>query len=73
MSTPQHDPLTALITAGFPLEGISEDQRAVFATLSPEEVTLLIDLRTRLDAMAPKVQAYDVAGTTCSGGQETKR
>jgi len=62
MSTPQHDPLTALIAAGFPLEGISDDQRAVFATLSPEEVTLLIDLRARLDAVEPEVQAHNVAG-----------
>ena len=62
MSTPQSDPLAALDAAGFPLQAITEEQRAVFATLSPEEVALLIDLRARLDAVEPEVQAHTVAG-----------
>jgi len=62
MSTPQHDPLAALAAAGFPLETITEEQRTVFATLSAEEVTLLIDLRARLDAVEAEVQADNVTG-----------
>jgi hypothetical protein len=62
MSTPQPDPITALTAAGFPLEAVTDEQRSVFATLSAEEVALLIDLRARLDAVEPEVQAHTVAG-----------
>jgi len=63
MSTMQNDQLAALEAAGFPIHAITEEQRAVFATLSEEEVALLVDLRARLDAVEPEVQAHtDVAG-----------
>ncbi len=61
--TMQSDQLSALAAAGFPIDSITDDQREVFSTLSPEEVSLLIDLRARLDAVEPEVQAHtDVAG-----------
>jgi hypothetical protein len=62
MTTPHTDPLTTLAAAGFPVDAISDEQRAVFATLSDEEVALLTDLRARLDALEPEVQAHTVAG-----------
>jgi hypothetical protein len=62
MSTPHSEQLAALTAAGFPLDAITEEQRAVFATLSAEEVALLIDLRARLDELEPEVQAHTVAG-----------
>lgn len=62
MTTPNSDPLTALAAAGFPIDAISDEQRAVFASLSTEEVALLTDLRARLDAVDSEVQAHNVAG-----------
>jgi hypothetical protein len=63
MTMHQEDQLAALEAAGFPIGSITEEQRAVFGTLSDEEVALLIGIRTRLDAVEPEVLAHtDVAG-----------
>ncbi|HEV2888225.1 MAG TPA: aroma-sacti cluster domain-containing protein [Jatrophihabitans sp.] len=64
MTSPQNDQLTALAAAGFPIDSITQEQRAVYSSLSEDEVTLLIDLRARLDAVEPEVQAHtDIAGS----------
>ena len=63
MSEPHNEQLAALEAAGFAISSISEDQRAVYSSLSAQEVALLIDLRYRLDEVEPEVQAHtDIAG-----------
>ena len=63
MSIETPDQLLVLETAGFPVDAITPEQRAVFASLSTDEVNLLIEIRGRLDAVAPEVQAHtDIAG-----------
>jgi hypothetical protein len=55
--------LKALTDAGFNVDALSEEQLEVLAALTPEEMALLVDIRGRLDAAAPEVQAHaDVAG-----------
>ncbi|MFJ4779978.1 aroma-sacti cluster domain-containing protein [Streptomyces sp. NPDC088762] len=52
-----------LAAAGFDLDALSEEQYEVLRALGPEELALLVDIRGRLDAAAPEVQAHaDVAG-----------
>ncbi|MFJ8163715.1 aroma-sacti cluster domain-containing protein [Streptomyces sp. NPDC096136] len=60
---PSEPTLEALAAAGFDLDALSEEQHEVLRTLAPEELALLVDIRGRLDAAAPEVQAHaDVAG-----------
>ncbi|GAA0290084.1 hypothetical protein GCM10010302_30700 [Streptomyces polychromogenes] len=60
---PAEPTLEALAAAGFDLDALSEEQFEVLRTLDPQEVALLVDIRGRLDAAAPEVQAHaDVAG-----------
>ncbi|MFE1230183.1 aroma-sacti cluster domain-containing protein [Streptomyces sp. NPDC059442] len=55
--------LEALAAAGFDVDALSEEQHEVLRVLTPEELALLVDIRGRLDAAAPEVQAHaDVAG-----------
>jgi len=55
--------IAALASAGFPVDSFTDEQREVFRTLSPEELTLLIDIKARLDEVEPDVQAHaNVAG-----------
>ncbi|MBW5483978.1 aroma-sacti cluster domain-containing protein [Streptomyces sp. NPDC001586] len=55
--------MEALTAAGFDLDALSEEQYEVLRALAPEELALLVDIRGRLDAAAPEVQAHaDVAG-----------
>ncbi|MFJ2932571.1 aroma-sacti cluster domain-containing protein [Streptomyces sp. NPDC087219] len=55
--------LEALAAAGFDVDALSEEQQEVVRALTPEELALLVDIRGRLDAAAPEVQAHaDVAG-----------
>jgi hypothetical protein len=57
------DALAGLREAGFPVDLLPEDQIAVLADLSADELTLLVDLKRRLDAAEPEVQAHvTVAG-----------
>ncbi|KIF07306.1 hypothetical protein PL81_02700 [Streptomyces sp. RSD-27] len=60
---PSEPTLEALAAAGFDLDALSEEQYEVLRALAPEELALLVDIRGRLDAAAPEVQAHaDVAG-----------
>lgn len=72
-TAPPHDPapggspagptLEALTAAGFDVDALSDEQHEVLRALTPEELALLVDIRGRLDAAAPEVQAHaDVAG-----------
>lgn len=61
--SPSEPTLEALAAAGFDLDALSEEQYEVLRALAPEELALLVDIRGRLDAAAPEVQAHaDVAG-----------
>ncbi|WP_395513710.1 aroma-sacti cluster domain-containing protein [Streptomyces racemochromogenes] len=60
---PAEPTLEALAAAGFDLDALTEEQHEVLRALAPEELALLVDIRGRLDAAAPEVQAHaDVAG-----------
>ncbi|MEY2242488.1 aroma-sacti cluster domain-containing protein [Streptomyces sp. NPDC005070] len=62
-SAPDHERLRALEDAGFPLHSLSPEQREVLQDLSAQELTLLLDLKQRLDAAEPEVQAHsEIAG-----------
>ena len=52
--------LAALEAAGFPVAAFSPEQSAVLAGLSGAEVALLTELKRRLDAVEPEVQAHNV-------------
>ncbi|WP_258050320.1 aroma-sacti cluster domain-containing protein [Streptomyces finlayi] len=55
--------MEALADAGFEVDALSEEQHEVLGALTREELALLVDIRGRLDAAAPEVQAHaDVAG-----------
>ncbi|MEZ0111179.1 hypothetical protein ABH920_005194 [Catenulispora sp. EB89] len=61
--SPANPALTALAAAGFPLDTLSEEQVVVLGSLSPQELDLLVDLKTRLDELEPEVQAHtNIAG-----------
>ncbi|MEU0353716.1 aroma-sacti cluster domain-containing protein [Streptomyces cyaneofuscatus] len=49
--------------AGFPVDLLTEEQRVVLSELTPQELTLLLDVKNRLDAVGPEVQAHgEIAG-----------
>jgi hypothetical protein len=50
--------LAALAEAGFPIDMCTDEQLAVFAGLSAEEVRVIVDIKARLDAVEPEVQAH---------------
>lgn len=54
--------LRALEAAGFRVNDLTEDQRAVLAGLSQDEVNMLLSIQQRLDAAGPDVQAYRLGG-----------
>lgn len=57
------DPLARLAEAGFPLEALPEEERAVLADLSPAETELLLGIKQRLDEAEPEVRAHgEIAG-----------
>jgi hypothetical protein len=57
------DVLRILAEAGFPVAGFTPEQRAVFTTLTPEELALIVDIKGRLDEVEPEVPAHaTVAG-----------
>jgi hypothetical protein len=60
MTDADWNPLTALRTAGFPVDDLTDEQRTVLAGLSAEEVALLLDIKRRLDLAAPDVEAHNV-------------
>lgn len=53
----QFDPLARLEQAGLG-SGITDEQRNVLATLSPDEVDVLTSVKQRLDAAGPEVAAH---------------
>ncbi len=61
----------ALYEAGFPVDLLTEEQREVLAELTPEELALLLDVKSRLDAVGPEVQAHgEIARrTVLTGGR----
>jgi hypothetical protein len=61
--TEHQSSLARLIAAGIPVDWLSEEQRAVLLELSPAELELLLDIKSRLDEVAPEVQAHsEIAG-----------
>ncbi|MFE3475822.1 MULTISPECIES: aroma-sacti cluster domain-containing protein [unclassified Streptomyces] len=63
-STPDTPSLEATLhAAGFPVDLLTDEQRLVLGELTPEELTLLLDVKSRLDAVGPEVQAHgEIAG-----------
>ncbi|MEW2065439.1 aroma-sacti cluster domain-containing protein [Streptomyces sp. NPDC007346] len=61
---PEQPPTEALLhEAGFPVDLLTEEQRQVLDELTPQELTLLLDVKSRLDAVGPEVQAHgEIAG-----------
>ncbi|MFJ6615570.1 aroma-sacti cluster domain-containing protein [Streptomyces sp. NPDC091289] len=52
-----------LYEAGFPVDLLTEEQREVLSGLTPAELALLLDVKSRLDAVGPEVQAHgEIAG-----------
>ncbi|WP_329310670.1 aroma-sacti cluster domain-containing protein [Streptomyces sp. NBC_01262] len=51
-----HEPLEALRSAGTPVDLLSASEREVFASLSPDEVSVLGSIQTRLNAVAAAVE-----------------
>ncbi|KAB8163030.1 hypothetical protein FH609_003725 [Streptomyces sp. 3MP-14] len=47
-----------LADAGFPVPSLTPEQRAVFAALTPDELALVLDIKSRLDAVEPEVRAH---------------
>ncbi|HET9894225.1 MAG TPA: aroma-sacti cluster domain-containing protein [Streptosporangiaceae bacterium] len=55
------DSLAALRAAGNPVDLLTKEQQAVFASLNEEEVTLLNSIKRRLDALEDSdVMAHDI-------------
>jgi hypothetical protein len=48
---------------GFDLTPLTDEQREVLQGLSDEELTLLVDIRTRMEEVGPEVQVHsEIAG-----------
>lgn len=60
MTTEQDANLRALAAAGFPVDRFTEEQCTVFRELSTPELELILDIKRRLDAVEPEVQAHSV-------------
>jgi hypothetical protein len=55
------DSLAALREAGNPVDLLTQEQRAVFAALTEEEVAVINSIKKRLDAIEdPDVEAHDL-------------
>ncbi|WP_031089474.1 aroma-sacti cluster domain-containing protein [Streptomyces sp. NRRL WC-3549] len=53
----------ALYEAGLPVDLLSDEQRLVLSRLTPHELEVLLDIKSRLDAVEPEVQAHgEIAG-----------
>jgi hypothetical protein len=55
--------LADLAANGFPVDGLTPEQQAVLRDLTDDELALLIDIKHRLDEVAPEVVAHsEIAG-----------
>ncbi|WP_328720246.1 hypothetical protein OHT52_12625 [Streptomyces sp. NBC_00247] len=62
MTDRQHA-LQQLREAGFSLDAFTEEQQEVLEELGPDELSLLLDIKSRLDEAGPDVQAHaEIAG-----------
>lgn len=61
MSIPAPEPIARLLQAGFPLLEMTAEQREVLSGLSDDELTLLIEIKARLDAVGSEVQAHGIS------------
>ncbi|NML51052.1 hypothetical protein HHL19_21390 [Streptomyces sp. R302] len=52
------DMLDTLYRAGFAVDLLTEEQRQVLTELTPEELAVLLDVKNRLDALGPEVEAH---------------
>ncbi|WP_329229039.1 hypothetical protein OG488_13370 [Streptomyces sp. NBC_01460] len=53
----------ALYEAGLPVDMLTEEQRLVLSQLTEEELAVLLDIKSRLDAVEPEVRAHgEIAG-----------
>ncbi|MCH0543390.1 hypothetical protein I3F58_28345 [Streptomyces sp. MUM 203J] len=50
--------LGTLYRAGFAVDLLTEEQRRVLTGLAPEELAVLLDIKSRLDAVGPEVEAH---------------
>jgi hypothetical protein len=50
--------IDALAAAGFPVDTFTDEQLDVFRALTPAELELIVDIKGRLDAVEPEVQAH---------------
>jgi hypothetical protein len=55
-----YDPISALRAADFPVDQLSESQRAVLASLTEEETAVLVSVQRRLVAAEDDVVAHDM-------------
>ncbi|WP_034090920.1 aroma-sacti cluster domain-containing protein [Streptacidiphilus albus] len=52
-----------LYEAGFVVDAFSEEQVEVLLGLGPDELNILLDIKSRLDEAAPEVEAHsEIAG-----------
>jgi hypothetical protein len=62
MTTHRHT-LTELEANGFAVSHLTPEQLDVIRNLTAEELALLLDIKSRLDAVGPEVQAHsEIAG-----------
>jgi hypothetical protein len=54
----EFDPIETLKAAGVPFDGVNDEERAVFASLSEDEVAVLTGLKARLDAAVGDVAVH---------------
>ncbi|MFJ8883825.1 aroma-sacti cluster domain-containing protein [Streptomyces sp. NPDC102402] len=53
----------ALYRAGLPVDMLTDEQRLVLSELTEEELAVLLDIKSRLDAVEPEVRAHgEIAG-----------
>ncbi len=57
------DTLEVLQAHGFGVADLTEEQRDVLRALSAEELSVMLDIKARLDEVGPEVQAHsEIAG-----------
>ena len=54
------DPVTALRSAGFPIDQLSAAQREVLASLTEPETDVLVSVQNRLMSADPEVVAHEL-------------